>query len=578
MTPIAGQIVELVRGGRTVDSRLALPVNTVLDGSYRVTRVIGVGGFGITYEAEDINLIAQVAIKEYYPFDFGDRDATMEVRPKSDRHRNTFDWGRSNFLQEARTLARFEHPSIVRVTRVFETNATAYMVMRYERGQSFEAWLFGLGRRPTQDELDTIVAPLLGALEMMHAADFLHRDIAPDNIIVRADGTPVLLDFGSARRAVAEASETMTGIVKAGYSPHEQYSSNNRLQGPWSDIYALGGTLYRAVTGQTPEEATLRFDEDHMPPASQTVGKGRYRPSFLTGIDTCLKMRHADRPQSVAEARALLLDAKALSKLALRTPPSSPPRAVDDPLSVSPAPAANPPTAGVPVPRTRPLPPPPSAWTVVPVRSVPQARPAPLPRTIPPTWAAPRIRPPPSPPPALPPRPRPARHLFTDIAGDVRPPTEKIFISYRREDSSGQAGRVHDRLEREFHRDTLFMDVDAIPLGEDFSKVLADAVAKCGILLAIIGPSWLNARDDEGQRRLEDPRDFVRIEITAALQREIPVIPLLFDGTRMPRPEHLPEEMQSLTFRNGLDVRHRTFHADIDKLVQFLKKRWETPG
>jgi hypothetical protein len=214
----------------------------------------------------------------------------------------------------------------------------------------------------------------------------------------------------------------------------------------------------------------------------------------------------------------------------------------------------------------------------VPVRSVPQARPAPLPRTIPPTWAAPRIRPPPSPPPALPPRPRPARHLFTDIAGDVRPPTEKIFISYRREDSSGQAGRVHDRLEREFHRDTLFMDVDAIPLGEDFSKVLADAVAKCGILLAIIGPSWLNARDDEGQRRLEDPRDFVRIEITAALQREIPVIPLLFDGTRMPRPEHLPEEMQSLTFRNGLDVRHRTFHADIDKLVQFLKKRWETPG
>ena len=173
-----------------MDNRLALPVNTVLDGSYRIERVVGSGGFGITYEAEDVNLGTLVAIKEYYPFDFGDRDATMSVKPKSDRHKQTFDWGRSNFLQEARTLARFEHPSIVRVTRVFEANSTAYMVMRFEQGQSFEAWLHGLGRPPTQEELDSIVAPLLDALQMMHAENFLHRDIAPDNIIVRADGTP----------------------------------------------------------------------------------------------------------------------------------------------------------------------------------------------------------------------------------------------------------------------------------------------------------------------------------------------------------------------------------------------------
>ena len=151
-----------------MDSRLGLPVNTVLDGSYRIERVVGSGGFGITYEAEDINLGTMVAIKEYYPFDFGDRDATMSVKPKSDRHRQTFDWGRSNFLQEARTLARFEHPSIVRVTRVFEANSTAYMVMRFEQGQSFEAWLNSLGRLPTQEELDSIVAPLLDALQMMH--------------------------------------------------------------------------------------------------------------------------------------------------------------------------------------------------------------------------------------------------------------------------------------------------------------------------------------------------------------------------------------------------------------------------
>ena len=289
-----------------MDSRLTLPVNTVLDDSYRIVRVVGSGGFGITYEAEDIKLHMRVALKEYYPLEFGDRDSTMSVKPKSDRHRQTFQWGRSNFLQEARTLARFEHPSIVRVTRVFEANSTAYMVMRFEQGRSLEDWLEGLGRSPTQEELDRIVAPILDALQMLHAENFLHRDIAPDNIIVRADGTPVLLDFGAARRAVAEMSRSLTGIVKAGYSPHEQYSVDGRLQGPWSDIYALGGTLYRAVTGQTPEEAALRVDEDHMPAATR-VAKGQFRPEFLAAIDACLKVRHSERPRSVAQLRPMLL-------------------------------------------------------------------------------------------------------------------------------------------------------------------------------------------------------------------------------------------------------------------------------
>ncbi|MBO0742402.1 MAG: SEL1-like repeat protein, partial [Hyphomicrobiaceae bacterium] len=290
-----------------MDARFALPADTLLDGAYRIVRVVGTGGFGITYEAQDVNLATAVAIKEYYPDEFGDRDAGMSVRAKSERHRKTFEWGRSNFLKEARTLARFEHSSIVRVSRVFEANSTAYMVMSFERGQSFEAWLNGLGRPPTQAELDAIVVPLLGALEMMHAANFLHRDIAPDNIIVRGDGTPVLLDFGAARRAVAEMSRSLTGIVKAGYSPHEQYSSNSRLQGPWSDLYALGGTLYRAVTGHAPEEATLRVDEDRMAPAALAAKPG-YRPQFLRGIDACLKIKHADRPQSVAQLRSILFE------------------------------------------------------------------------------------------------------------------------------------------------------------------------------------------------------------------------------------------------------------------------------
>ena len=142
-----------------MDDRVVLPVNTVLDGSYRIVRVVGSGGFGITYEAEDIKLGTKVAIKEYYPSRLRRPRRHHERQPKSDRHKKTFQWGRSNFLQEARTLARFEHPSIVRVTRVFEANSTAYMVMRFEQGQSFEDWLKGLGRPPTQDELDAIVAP-----------------------------------------------------------------------------------------------------------------------------------------------------------------------------------------------------------------------------------------------------------------------------------------------------------------------------------------------------------------------------------------------------------------------------------
>jgi formylglycine-generating enzyme required for sulfatase activity len=149
--------------------------------------------------------------------------------------------------------------------------------------------------------------------------------------------------------------------------------------------------------------------------------------------------------------------------------------------------------------------------------------------------------------------------------------TAKVFISYRRDDSAGQAGRVHDRLAQEFGRDLLFMDVDAIPLGADFIKVLREEVARCDVLLAIVGPNWLNVRDDEGNRRLDNENDFVRNEIATALQRDIPVIPILLDGAKIPRPEQLPKDLEALTARNGLDVRHASFHIDVDKLISGLR-------
>jgi hypothetical protein len=149
--------------------------------------------------------------------------------------------------------------------------------------------------------------------------------------------------------------------------------------------------------------------------------------------------------------------------------------------------------------------------------------------------------------------------------------SKRIFISYRRDDSAGHTGRVFDRLRGEFGQDALFMDVDAIPLGANFVQVLRAEVAKCDVLLAIIGPNWLDARDDNGHRRLDNPVDFVRVEIATALQRDIPVIPILLDGTRMPKPTFLPTDLQPLAERNGLDVRHASFHADMDKLVRGLK-------
>jgi formylglycine-generating enzyme required for sulfatase activity len=147
----------------------------------------------------------------------------------------------------------------------------------------------------------------------------------------------------------------------------------------------------------------------------------------------------------------------------------------------------------------------------------------------------------------------------------------KVFISYRRDDSAGSAGRVHDRLEREFGADLLFMDVDAIPLGRDFTKVLRDEVAKCDVLLALIGPNWLNVRDEEGKRRLDNPADYLRIEIATALQRDIPVIPILLDGARMPKAGQLPKDLEQLSVRQGTDIRHASFRSDMDNLIRGLK-------
>ncbi|MCC0007880.1 MAG: protein kinase [Hyphomicrobiaceae bacterium] len=285
---------------------IALPAGTELVGDYRIERVLGAGGFGITYLADEMALDRAVTIKEYFPSDFAARNASHEAVPRSQDCSKDYRWGLDRFIEEAQTLARFDHPNIVRVYRYFRANNTGYMVLQWEEGKSLKTWLKELKRAPRQNELDEIIAPLLDALELIHKADFLHRDIAPDNVIVRKSGAPVLIDFGSARGEIAAHSKTVSALVKPGYSPYEQYAETTRQQGPWTDIYALAATIYHAVTGKRPPDAPSRMVHDEFVPAREAA-LSAYRASFLAAIDRALSLEIRDRPQSVAIWRGELL-------------------------------------------------------------------------------------------------------------------------------------------------------------------------------------------------------------------------------------------------------------------------------
>lgn len=302
------------------DGFTALATDSMI-GRYRIDSVIAAGGFGITYLCRHSKLEKIYALKEHFPRQFAYRDgATSEIRSTDGA---TFTWSLDRFVQEGRSLAKCAHPGVVLVADVFEANNTAYLVLDYVQGQSFKNWIGTLGRRPTQQDVDAILAPLLEALEYVHSQGMLHRDIAPDNIIIRDNGQPCLIDFGSARQAVAQRSEMMSAIVKLGFSPIEQYAQSGRAQGPWSDIYALSASLYWAISGKMPPEATERQVEDDLIPLAQVVDNpASYRSDFLRAIDHALRIKPAERPQSVAEWRRLLWTQTlgSLSSAAITTP------------------------------------------------------------------------------------------------------------------------------------------------------------------------------------------------------------------------------------------------------------------
>jgi len=279
---------------------------------YEIESILGQGGFGITYLAIDTNLDTQVAIKEFLPNDLAVRTHDSSVQPISEGHRDMFTWGLSRFLAESKTLARFQHPNIVRVYSGFEANNTAYMVMEYVEGQTLEAALKSRRLRTEQQLLD-IVYPLLDGLGKIHAAGFIHRDIKPENIYLREDGSPLLIDFGSARQAIGAKTRTLTALVSPGYAPFEQYggaSKSEDRQGPWTDIYALGATLYRAVSGKAPMDAMARVNavvggaSDAVSPAV-AAGEGIYSTRFLEAIDNAIAFLPEKRPQTIAAWRKM---------------------------------------------------------------------------------------------------------------------------------------------------------------------------------------------------------------------------------------------------------------------------------
>ena len=282
-----------------------LPPRTRLH-DYEITGLIGEGGFGIVYLAWDHSLQRKVAIKEYMPAAISSRVAgSSALVVKSERHLDAFKTGLRSFVNEARLLARFDHPSLVKVYRHWEENGTAYMAMPFYEGPTLKAALAALGQPPSEAALRAWLRPLLDALAVMHAAHCYHRDIAPDNILLTPTG-PLLLDFGAARRVIGDMTHALTVVLKPGYAPIEQYGDVATMtQGAWTDLYALACVVYYAITGTTPMSSVERLMDDRLMPLSK-LAAGRYGTAFLAAIDAALSVRPHDRPQDERAFRALL--------------------------------------------------------------------------------------------------------------------------------------------------------------------------------------------------------------------------------------------------------------------------------
>ncbi|MBC8058591.1 MAG: serine/threonine protein kinase, partial [Rhizobiales bacterium] len=286
----------------------ALPPGARLD-EFEIVRVLGAGGFGIVYLALDQLLLRYVAIKEFIPTALAGRTKQGAVAVRSADAADTFAVGLDSFYNEGRLLARFDHPSLVRVFRFWKANGTAYMAMQYYPGQTLKEARAQMPCPPDEPWLRAFVDRLLGALETLHAQGVYHRDIAPDNILLLPDGHPVILDFGSARRVISDRTQSLTAILKPNYSPVEQYADDAGMrQGAYTDLYALGGTVYFMLCGRDPIPAVMRAVRDSFPVLARSPDGpfGTASGEFLAVVDWMLGVSPDDRPKTVDEVRAAL--------------------------------------------------------------------------------------------------------------------------------------------------------------------------------------------------------------------------------------------------------------------------------
>ena len=307
----------------------ALPVGHRLH-EFEITGLVGEGGFGIVYLARDTQLERTVAIKEYMPSSLAMRGNDLSVSVRSERHRETFTLGKRSFVNEAKLLASFDHPALIKVYRFWEENGTAYMVMPFYQGPTLKTWLREQKQPPDEAWLKGTLGPLLDALEAIHADHCYHRDIAPDNILLLGPNKPLLLDFGAARRVIGDATQALTVILKPGYAPVEQYAEVPSMkQGPWTDVYALCAVLYACIMGKAPPPSVGRMMKDDLVPLIQSAA-GRYSAPFLAAIDAGLTVHPDHRLTNVAALRERLF----ATELPTGFTPPAPAAAHDDDRTV----------------------------------------------------------------------------------------------------------------------------------------------------------------------------------------------------------------------------------------------------
>ena len=290
---------------------------------FQVERVLGEGGFSVVYVATDTRLERQVAIKEYMPTALATRNPDLSINVRSSaQHREAFDAGLRSFINEAKLLARFEHRALVKVHQFWQEKGTAYMVMPFYSGPTLKVWVKQRSDPVDPAWLEQFLRLVMDALETLHKENCLHRDVAPDNILVLNERVPLLLDFGAARRVIGDLTQALTVILKPGFAPIEQYAESQSMrQGPWTDVYALCAVAHFMITGRAPTPSVTRVLADDLVPL-RAAAEGRFPAAFLAALDAGLTVRPQQRPQSIGALRDLMNGA-AVPDETLTAPPGA---------------------------------------------------------------------------------------------------------------------------------------------------------------------------------------------------------------------------------------------------------------